>query len=431
MRLNPLVFFMQFVLLRPKSFSGPVVSADSVAAPILAPSSSNAVPHLHLVVIAASAPTSSTSTEPAAIKPKTDQRPTSGHGSSVKDMRLNPLLFFMQFVLLRPKSFSGPVVSADSVAAPILAPSSSNAVPHLHLVVIAASAPTSSTSTEPAAIKPKTDQRPTSGHGSSVKDMRLNPLLFFMQAFPMIEECTDEFLKIMEKDKAAQERGGIDISPAFCRLSLEILLRFTMGARLNVQAASEETEVILNAARNAARRFPLGWVTICNLIPTWDIIKKVMVFVQGCLREAPTVIFNKHLFELVRQRRAKGWVIGRHRLSLCDGLKATGTTSSTLVAAHRPNRFGGDVMNSDLDRVVTASVCTTQPARAEEVGIGLAIVSPPKADHATILFQSLAAIRRFREETSRQRQRHHGSARAPLLLSVATRALATAWDVYA
>ncbi|CAN8008039.1 unnamed protein product, partial [Ixodes pacificus] len=127
------------------------------------------------------------------------------------------------------------------------------------------------------------------------------------QAFPMIEECTDEFLKIMEKDEAAQERGGIDISPAFCRLSLDILLRFTMGARLNVQAASEETEVILNAGRNAARRFPLGWLTICNLIPTWDIIKKLMVFVQGCLREAPTVIFNKHLFELVRKRREKGW----------------------------------------------------------------------------------------------------------------------------
>ncbi|KAM7296247.1 putative cytochrome P450 [Ixodes scapularis] len=128
------------------------------------------------------------------------------------------------------------------------------------------------------------------------------------QAFPMIEECTDEFLRIMEKDKAAQERGGIDISPAFCRLSLEILLRFTMGARLNVQAASKETEAILNAGRNAARRFPLGLLMVCNLIPTWDIVKKVMVFLQGCLREAPTEMFNKYLFELVRQRREKGWV---------------------------------------------------------------------------------------------------------------------------
>ncbi|KAG0431900.1 hypothetical protein HPB47_021354 [Ixodes persulcatus] len=80
----------------------------------------------------------------------------------------------------------------------------------------------------------------------------------------MIEECTNEFLKIMEEDEAAQERGGIDISPAFCRLSLEILLRFTMSARLNIQAASEETEAILNAARNTARRFPLGWLMICT-----------------------------------------------------------------------------------------------------------------------------------------------------------------------
>ncbi|EEC06459.1 cytochrome P450, putative [Ixodes scapularis] len=127
------------------------------------------------------------------------------------------------------------------------------------------------------------------------------------QAFPMIEECTDEFLRIMEKDKAAQERGGIDISPAFCRLSLEILLRFTMGARLNVQAASKETEAILNAGRNAARRFPLGLLMVCNLIPTWDIVKTVMVFLQGCLREAPTEMFNKYLFELVRQRRERGW----------------------------------------------------------------------------------------------------------------------------
>ncbi|CAN8008329.1 unnamed protein product, partial [Ixodes pacificus] len=60
------------------------------------------------------------------------------------------------------------------------------------------------------------------------------------RAFPMMNECTDEFLEIL--DKTVEDRKGLDISIRFCRLSTEILLRFMMGTGLGFQAASEESE---------------------------------------------------------------------------------------------------------------------------------------------------------------------------------------------
>ncbi|KAG0418982.1 hypothetical protein HPB47_004447, partial [Ixodes persulcatus] len=44
------------------------------------------------------------------------------------------------------------------------------------------------------------------------------------RAFPIIDECADEFLKIMEKTE--RERGAVEISLPFCRLSMDILFRF-------------------------------------------------------------------------------------------------------------------------------------------------------------------------------------------------------------
>ncbi|KAG0434878.1 hypothetical protein HPB47_018811 [Ixodes persulcatus] len=62
-------------------------------------------------------------------------------------------------------------------------------------------------------------------------------------------------------------------------------------------------------------------------------------------------------------------------------------TNVALYTGHAAAAMSG--IDSDLDTVVTASVCTIQPVMAEEVGIAMAIVSPTKTEHG--------AIRQFRE----------------------------------
>ncbi|CAN7990261.1 unnamed protein product, partial [Ixodes hexagonus] len=122
----------------------------------------------------------------------------------------------------------------------------------------------------------------------------------------IIDECTDEFLEIM-KTKAAQERGGVDVTEPFCRLSMEIIMRFTMGAQLNVQAASEKTDFLMNCARDSVGQFAQSWTLFFNIVPLWYSIKRLIVFVRACLFELPSSIFHDHAAELTRLRRAKGW----------------------------------------------------------------------------------------------------------------------------
>ncbi|KAM7284017.1 hypothetical protein ISCGN_001120 [Ixodes scapularis] len=107
-----------------------------------------------------------------------------------------------QCVLLLPSSVISRTDSAYSVAVPIIIPSSSNAAADLPLVTIASGAPTSSTLAEPA-IKAAVEQRRASGHGSIDTNMRLNPLLFFVQA----SLCNAVLELDTEGTNAAQLRG--------------------------------------------------------------------------------------------------------------------------------------------------------------------------------------------------------------------------------
>ncbi|KAM7309487.1 hypothetical protein ISCGN_013118 [Ixodes scapularis] len=93
------------------------------------------------------------------------------------------------------------------------------------------------------------------------------------RAFPIIEKCTDEFLEIME-EKVTPEQECVQIDQPFFRLSMEILLRYNVGARLNLQAASRETEPFVNSVRESLRRSPFKWIMIFNAIPLWYSIKR-------------------------------------------------------------------------------------------------------------------------------------------------------------
>ncbi|CAN8030862.1 unnamed protein product, partial [Ixodes persulcatus] len=123
------------------------------------------------------------------------------------------------------------------------------------------------------------------------------------RAFPMMNECTDEFLEIL--DKTVGDRKGVDISIRFCRLSTEILLRFTMGTGLGFQAASEQSERLLHGVRAAIRRPAFNWILYSNAIPLWLWIKKLFFYVQGCLIVRNTSIFHRHIAGLVRLRKEK------------------------------------------------------------------------------------------------------------------------------
>ncbi|CAN8008394.1 unnamed protein product, partial [Ixodes pacificus] len=78
------------------------------------------------------------------------------------------------------------------------------------------------------------------------------------RAFSIIDECADEFLEIMEQ--TAQKLEGLDISKHFSRLSMDILSRFTMGVQINAQAASKETELLINCARGSVGQFAFTWI---------------------------------------------------------------------------------------------------------------------------------------------------------------------------
>ncbi|KAM7296415.1 putative cytochrome P450 CYP13A8 [Ixodes scapularis] len=123
------------------------------------------------------------------------------------------------------------------------------------------------------------------------------------RAFPMMNECTDEFLEIL--DKTVGDRKGIDISIRFCRLSTEILLRFTMGTGLGFQAASEESERLLHGVRAAIRRPAFNWILYSNAIPLWLWFKKLFFKTQGWLIVSNTSIHHRHIAELVRLRKEK------------------------------------------------------------------------------------------------------------------------------
>ncbi|KAM7309486.1 lithocholate 6-beta-hydroxylase-like [Ixodes scapularis] len=125
------------------------------------------------------------------------------------------------------------------------------------------------------------------------------------RAFPIIEKCTDEFLEIME-EKVTPEQECVQIDQPFFRLSMEILLRYTMGARLNLQAASRETEPFVNSVREALERSPYNWIMIFNVFPLWYCIKRLTVFVRECLHVPATTRVHQHIAELVRLRRAEG-----------------------------------------------------------------------------------------------------------------------------
>ncbi|XP_040068444.1 uncharacterized protein LOC115328937 [Ixodes scapularis] len=119
----------------------------------------------------------------------------------------------------------------------------------------------------------------------------------------MMNECTDEFLEIL--DKTVGDRKGVDISIRFCRLSTEILLRFTMGTGLGFQAASEQSEDVLHRVRAAIRGPDHNWILYSNVIPLWLWIKKVFFYVQGCIMVKNTRIFHRHIAGLVRLRKEK------------------------------------------------------------------------------------------------------------------------------
>ncbi|KAM7296414.1 hypothetical protein ISCGN_021573 [Ixodes scapularis] len=123
------------------------------------------------------------------------------------------------------------------------------------------------------------------------------------RAFPMMNECTDEFLEIL--DKTVGDRKGVDISIRFCRLSTEILLRFTMGTGLGFQAASEQSERLLHGVRAAIRRPAFNWILYSNAIPLWLWIKKLFFIVQGYLIVRNTSIHHRHIAGLVRLRKEK------------------------------------------------------------------------------------------------------------------------------
>ncbi|EEC15252.1 hypothetical protein IscW_ISCW011215 [Ixodes scapularis] len=119
------------------------------------------------------------------------------------------------------------------------------------------------------------------------------------------DECTDDFFKIV--DKTERERGDVEISLPFCRLSIDVLLRYLIGARTNVQVVSEETEYFVKFVRAALARSPYSWVLIFNAIPIWDSMKKLIFFVRECFHVQPQTRVHKYIAELVRLRRAKGW----------------------------------------------------------------------------------------------------------------------------
>ncbi|KAM7296417.1 hypothetical protein ISCGN_021576 [Ixodes scapularis] len=123
------------------------------------------------------------------------------------------------------------------------------------------------------------------------------------RAFPMMNECTDEFLEIL--DKTVGDPKGVDISIRFCRLSTEILLRFTMGTGLGFQAASEESERLLLGIRRVIRRPLFNWIMYSNAIPLWYCIKRLIVLLQARLMVKPTSLFHRHIAETVRLRREK------------------------------------------------------------------------------------------------------------------------------
>ncbi|CAN8030863.1 unnamed protein product [Ixodes persulcatus] len=156
---------------------------------------------------------------------------------------------------------------------------------------------------------PANDAKLSRLSGSEWRDLRtlISPAFNsskFKRAFPILDECTDEFLEIM--DKAVLKHGEVDINEHFRRLSTEILFRFTMGARLDFQAASEQTEFLLNIVKRAVRKPAFNWIMYSNVIPLWHCIKRLIVWLQDSLMVRPTTTFHKRIAELVRLRRGQG-----------------------------------------------------------------------------------------------------------------------------
>ncbi|KAM7309481.1 putative cytochrome P450 [Ixodes scapularis] len=164
------------------------------------------------------------------------------------------------------------------------------------------------------------------------------------RAFPIIEKCTDEFLEIME-EKVTPEQECVQIDQPFFRLSMEILLRYNVGARLNLQAASRETEPFVNSVRESLRRSPFKWIMIFNAIPLWYSIKRLTVFVRECFHVPATTRVHQHVAELVRLRRAEGQKspAAARRCFYLRRRRVDGAGVNRSAAAWRGRERGGEV----------------------------------------------------------------------------------------